>query len=331
MKPHRIFLWTLACLLIVGFLAAFAFFLTPITIHARIAEQGGFMPDYIQARVGQPLHLRLVSDDVEHTFAVGQNPMRPVLLKPGQLVEITLTFDKPGVYTFYTTTPSSLNFWRMRGTIEVFGDGPTPIVEPPLYVRLGLELDEEHEAGHDDGHDEEPIEWTRPPSALRGAVFEGLIPATYLTRNFYVAVSPMEMYEELRHDHALQSLSDDDIWDVTAFIWQKNTSRTALADGKRLYQANCAACHGETGAGDGQFADEMKAIAEKNKDEHGIQAPTDFTDPEHLLKTKPAILHGKTLRGGMGTGMPLWGSIFTDRQLWNLVAYLYSFQFDTSK
>jgi len=27
----------------------------------------------------------------------------------------------------------------------------------------------------------------------------------------------------------------------------------------------------------------------------------------------------------------MWGSIFTDEQIWDLVAYLYSFQFDYQK
>jgi mono/diheme cytochrome c family protein/plastocyanin len=324
MKTRRILPWTLACLLLLGGIAALAFFPLPTILHARIAEKGGFMPDSIQARVGQPLRLRLIADDVEHTFAVGQNPMEPLLLEPGQPVEITLTFDKPGQYTFYSTTPSSPNFWRMRGTIEVSGDGPTPVAESPLYERLGLSLDDEHMAMGD----EQAIEWARRPAASRGAAFKSLIPPAYLTGDFYVATSPMEAHDKLRANPAL---SDSDVWDMVAFIWQENTSAAALAEGEHLYQVNCAACHGKSGAGDGQFAKEMKAIAEKNKDEHGIQAPTDFSHPEHLIESKPAIVQGKTLRGGMGTGMPMWGSIFTDQQLWNLVAYLYSFQFDYSR
>jgi mono/diheme cytochrome c family protein len=47
-----------------------------------------------------------------------------------------------------------------------------------------------------------------------------------------------------------------------------------------------------------------------------------------MLGASPAVLQGKLLRGGMGTGMPMWGSIFTEQQLWDLTAYLYSFQFD---
>ncbi|MBI5823390.1 MAG: c-type cytochrome [Chloroflexi bacterium] len=324
-KTRRLIFWTLACLALIGILAAVSFSRQPLSIHARIAEDGGFMPASIKARVGEPLRLRLISDDVEHSFALGQSDLQPVTFKPGEPAEIELIFDKPGTYTFYTTTPSSLNFWRMRGVIEVSGEGETQISEPPLYVRLGLDLDGEHES------EEEHVEWANQPSAERGAAFANQIPAAMLTSNYYVSHSPMEIFDELRRAPALQSLNDEEIWDVVAYVWEQNTSSAALVDGQRLYQTNCAACHGKSGAGDGQFADEMKAIAEKNNDEHGIQAPTDFTDAEHLLEAQPAKLQGLILRGGMGTGMPMWGTIFTDEQTWALIAYLYSFQFEYSQ
>jgi mono/diheme cytochrome c family protein len=46
-----------------------------------------------------------------------------------------------------------------------------------------------------------------------------------------------------------------------------------------------------------------------------------------MLSASPAHLQGKILRGGMGTGMPYWGPIFTDDQTWALVSYLWTFQF----
>ena len=61
------------------------------------------------------------------------------------------------------------------------------------------------------------------------------------------------------------------------------------------------------------------------------QTPAHFTDPSRTLGASPALLQGKILRGGMGTGMPMWGSIFTEEQIWDLVSYLYSFQFDYEK
>ena len=133
---------------------------TPL-IHARIAENGGWGVDTLQAKVGQPLHLKFTSDDVIHGFAVGQMEMQPVDVEPGKVSETSLTFDKPGIYTFFCTRWCGLNHWRMRGTIEVSGSEPT-VPEPaskPLYVKLGLNLDEPHLAGSAPAS---------KPSALRG-------------------------------------------------------------------------------------------------------------------------------------------------------------------
>jgi mono/diheme cytochrome c family protein/plastocyanin len=325
MKKHRQLILGSIFLSAIIFLAVLLYLRAPISIHVRIAEDGGFMPDHIKASVGEPLRLRLIADDVEHSFALGHNPMEPVLLAPGKPVNITLTFDKPGLYTYYSTTPSSLNFWRLRGVIEVTGNEPAAQVEAPLYVRLGMDLDEEHD---DPDSVHETIVWTRSPSATSGAAFESLLPTSYLSHDAYITNSPKEIFDQLQNETALQTLSDQDTWDLVAYIWQKNTSATAVEDAQQLYRVNCQSCHGETGEGDGQFASEMNAISQVNTDPHGIQAPTDFTNPEHLLGDKPVILQGKILRGGMGTGMPMWGSIFTDDELWNLVAYLYTFQLE---
>jgi mono/diheme cytochrome c family protein len=121
---------------------------------------------------------------------------------------------------------------------------------------------------------------------------------------------------------------------VVAYIWQSNTTPAALASGKQLYAQNCAACHGENGAGDGVFADDLVAAGEASlKAMNGsmdmaMQKPVDFTDSQRMLGAAPALLQGKILRGGMGTGMPMWGSIFTEQQIWDVIAYIYSFQFD---
>ena len=56
--------------------------------------------------------------------------------------------------------------------------------------------------------------------------------------------------------------------------------------------------------------------------------PPDFSDPAVLLGASPALLEGKIIRGGMGTGMPYWGDIFTSDQIRDLVLYLYTFQMD---
>lgn len=111
---------------------------TPL-IHAKVAENGGWSPDVIHADAGEPIHLKLTSDDVVHGFAVGQMDMQSVNVLPGKVIELTLTFDKPGIYTFFCTRWCGLNHWRMRGTIEMAGVSDTPKpVSPPLYISLNL-------------------------------------------------------------------------------------------------------------------------------------------------------------------------------------------------
>jgi hypothetical protein len=55
--------------------------------------------------------------------------------------------------------------------------------------------------------------------------------------------------------------------------------------------------------------------------------PKDFTDPQQMLGASSALLQGKIIRGGMGTGMPYWGTIFTDEEIEALIDYIWTFQF----
>jgi mono/diheme cytochrome c family protein/plastocyanin len=292
-------------------------------VHAQMAETGGWNPEVIQAEVGKPLHLSLTSDDVMHGFAVGQMNMEAVDIEPGKVTEVTLTFDKPGIYTFFCTRWCGLNHWRMRGTIEV--NGPSKGTEPaqtvPLYVTLDLEIDAPHES---------PIVPSSQPSAVRGQqLATNLKTSQFSDPEFYRANSPYRVFEALDSTN----LNDSEKWDVVGSIWQSNTTHEALTNGKKLYAQNCAACHGENGGGDGVFADDLAKAGEASMQsmngsmDMSMQTPADFTDSKRMFGAAPALLEGKILRGGMGTGMPMWGSIFTEEQIWDLIAYLYSFHF----
>ncbi|HKI53107.1 MAG TPA: c-type cytochrome [Anaerolineales bacterium] len=296
---------------------------TPL-IHARMAENGGWSPDVIQAEAGKPLQLKLTSDDVMHGFAVGQMDMDAVDVEPGKVTDVTITFDKPGIYTFYCTRWCGLNHWRMRGTIEVNGSplDPAP-VSPPLYVSLNLDIDAPHDALFiPDGK----------PSAVNGQSL-AMSNSISLSREDYFTRSPYQVFDELKGT----SLTEEQRWDAVAYLWQSNTTPESLAEGKQLYAQNCAACHGENGAGNGVFADDLAAVGEASMQtmtgagNMTMQTPIDFTDPKQMLGASPALLQGKILRGGMGTGMPMWGSIFSEEQIWDLIAYLYSFQFEFMK
>jgi plastocyanin len=138
-----------------------------VEVHAQVADNGGWLPGELTAKVGEPLRLRLTSDDVVHGFAVGQTdwPSHDVL--PGKTTEATLMFDRPGKYQFYCTRWCGPNHWRMRGTIEVTGLlSVTERAEKPLYVTLGLDIDAPHES--------DLLPAARPSSERGAAVAENL-------------------------------------------------------------------------------------------------------------------------------------------------------------
>jgi mono/diheme cytochrome c family protein/plastocyanin len=295
---------------------------TPL-VHARMADTGGWSPEVIKANVGEPLHLSLTSDDVVHGFAVGKMDMEAVDIEPGKVTDVTLTFDKPGIYTFFCTRWCGLNHWRMRGTIEVSGPNAEPEpVSVPLYVTLDIDIDAPHDS---------PVVPDEQPSAVSGQQLATHVEISkFMNSDFYRANSPYQVFESL----GSTNLRDSEKWDLASYVWQSKTTPEALANGKKLYAQNCAACHGENGAGDGVFADDLAQAGEASMQtmngsmDMSMQRPVDFTDSKRMLGAAPALLQGKILRGGMGTGMPMWGSIFTEEQIWDLIAYLYSFQFD---
>jgi mono/diheme cytochrome c family protein len=295
---------------------------TPL-IHVSMAENGGWNPDTLKAEVGKPLHLRMTSDDVVHGFAVGQMAMEPVDVMPGKVTDVTLKFEKPGIYTFFCTRWCGLNHWRMRGMIEVSGStsDPVPAVKP-LYVTLGIDVDAPHQS---------PIVPAERPSATRGQDL-ATIPSLDRSPEYYLTHSPYQVYSDLP-----ASLTEQQRWDIVASLWQSHITAEGLENGRKLFAQNCAACHGENGGGNGVFADQLARSGEASmqtmagSQEMSRQTPANFTDPKRMLGAIPALLQGKILRGGMGTGMPMWGSIFTEQQIWDLVSYIYSFQFDYQK
>ena len=297
-----------------------------VVLTGAMPEAGGWQPASLTADVGEEVRLRLTSSDVMHGFAIGQDSRPPVDVKPGQVTEIALRFDRPGVYVYYCTRWCGPNHWRMRGIIEVSGAAAGSNSTPPApYLALGIDLDVPHPAG------------VRPgvrPSATRGESLGIAIPARFAAAEPAHRPSPEVVWQTLRSRSDLRDLTDQQRWDLVASIWRRATNPNARAMGRRLYARNCAACHGQSGRGDGVMVavlrETLRAPGVPNhptaQDWHGLGQPADFTHPD-LLAASPALLHGKIVRGGMGTGMPSWGPILSDAEVWALVDYLYSVQF----
>ena len=295
-----------------------------VELRGRMADDGGWTPGAITARVGEPLTLRMTSDDVMHGFAIGQSPRPAIDLPPGQWRTTTLVFERPGKYTYYCTRWCGPNHWRMRGTIDVTGAvSLSPTDTLPLFLRLKLDLDQPHPSD---------VVPSRTPTAARAA---GAMGGATAGGSDLRTQSPAQVWHAQRLRSVNSALTDQQVWDRVAATWRANTSRERVAGGRQLYRDNCAACHCESGRGDGVMARLLASAPATGAHAgmpgmagHGTVAPTDFTNARNMLGASAAFLQGKIVRGGMGTGMPYWGPIFTESQRWALVDYLWTFQFD---
>ena len=78
--------------------------------------------------------------------------------------------------------------------------------------------------------------------------------------------------------------------------------------GSVLFATHCAACHGETGAGDGPLAETLPA------------PPANFS--VHVPFHPDGVLYAWISDGIRGTGMPAWASQLSEQERWDLVNYL---------
>ena len=87
-------------------------------------------------------------------------------------------------------------------------------------------------------------------------------------------------------------------------------------DGRALYQAHCAVCHGATGKGDGPGATVVR------------QPMRDFSDPAAMGAVEDRFLFEIIKKGGSQFGrsnaMPSWGMQISDDEIQAIVAYIRS-------
>lgn len=284
-----------------------------IELDARLPEEGGWQPESIRVQAGERVKLRIHSPDVVHGFAIGRTDIGPVDVVPGKVTEIEFQIDEPGTYAFFCTRWCSTNHWRMRGTLEVRavdGTVPVPDGEPAPYLTLGINLDENHDGESVDHAPDDVMMPTAPASAEAGAALG--LPAPEIG----LGETPVDLYHKLKRTYP--ALSDGELWGLVAYGWHELYGAAKVAAGGGLYRRDCAACHGTAGQGGGVMARDLPA------------EPADWVGAGVLFRLSDAHLHGKIVRGGMGTGMPGWGELYTDEQSWALVAFLRSLAFSDS-
>ncbi|MEO5356273.1 MAG: c-type cytochrome [Nitrospirae bacterium YQR-1] len=82
----------------------------------------------------------------------------------------------------------------------------------------------------------------------------------------------------------------------------------ALEEGKLLYAAHCATCHGSSGNGDGET---MKGA--------------DFTTGNFRHGGTDGEVYNLILHGSKAAGMPAWNTTLTSRDIWKLVRIVKSY------
>ena len=140
-----------------------------------------------------------------------------------------------------------------------------------------------------------------------------VVPSQLQDQNFRRTHTPREGKAALAA--ANPGVADADLADLAAFLWVAGSAPDRVELAKNLYTKNCASCHGETGAGDGPAAG------------FAPQLPASLSDPERMLDRRPDVLYAKIRRGGMGTGMPNFGTLFTPEETWSLVDNVWTLVF----
>ncbi len=82
----------------------------------------------------------------------------------------------------------------------------------------------------------------------------------------------------------------------------------AASAGAEVFKTNCAACHGETGLGDGPAGAALDP-APKNLAELQAQAGDDY-------------LFWRITTGKEGTSMVAWKGVLTEEQIWQTVSFI---------
>ncbi len=104
---------------------------------------------------------------------------------------------------------------------------------------------------------------------------------------------------------------------IPALSYPPEIPGSAIA-GQRIFEYRCAPCHGATGQGNGPAAEFLVAVK-----------PANFTKDTLLASKDWNAVYNKIREGGQkvhGSSMPPWGVVLSDNDIWDLVAYLATFQ-----
>lgn len=117
--------------------------------------------------------------------------------------------------------------------------------------------------------------------------------------------APELMMPAFGRDQMLTPQQVDDVTEFVMAISRRKADRAAVMRGGEIYQAQCAACHGPTGKGDGQ------------------KGAPDLTDGEWLYGGRREEIHAQIWDGKNGV-MPAWKDRFDPETVKALAVYIHA-------
>ena len=162
-------------------------------------------------------------------------------------------------------------------------------------------------------------------------------PADFTNRDLESVITPAIMYQTVTQGRAYtampafgpeasfganqaQVLTNAQRWDANVYEMMFRSSPEALGAASRLYEAQCAVCHGVNGDGKGPRGTEMAGQIWSWG--HG-RGPGIFTDINYMVQRNGADL-ANTIEDGSGL-MPSFRGKLTAAQVNGLVDYIYTF------
>lgn len=156
-----------------------------------------------------------------------------------------------------------------------------------------------------------------PPNLIRGEY--PMLDAGQLVARFEDAMAG----QDTTHPHmqrVISFLSEESFTDALAYLpallYPPEVPGSAL-QGWKIYDFRCSSCHGVEGRGRGPVADQL-VVAPANFAVDTLIAAGDFEGLFRRIRAGGGEVHG--------SAMPPWGQIFGDQEIWDLVAFISTFQ-----
>ncbi len=199
---------------------------------------------------------------------------------------------------------------------------PTPTLVPELAAAV-----EGATGGGAPAAEELPVPPARPVSADGEAVYsqncaschgpdgKGVIPNTpdFTSPDFWRNAVPAQLYLSITNGKGAMPawgsiLDEQQRWNVLFYEMDKEVTPEVLDEGKEIFAARCAACHGEDGKG-------------------VVQNTPDFTSPEYMARISMAAQF-EVVTNGRGA-MPPWGNQLTEDERWAVLTYIRTLAYDS--